>query len=389
MSRHDINVIRCGVLVALMFCTSFTRAGEPIVQVVRVPDGGIYPQVQTDTQGRVHLIYFKGDPRHGDIFYVRSDNDGATFTAPIRVNSQPESAIVIGTIRGPHLSIGRFDRPHVAWMGSEKAEPKVNGKSAPMLYTRLASAGDAFEPQRNIIQKHSGLDGGGSVAADRDGNVYVAWHAPESGDGEQDRQVWIARSRDDGATFDDESAAIPRKTGVCGCCGLNIIAADNGRVFIVFRSASEMVHRDIYLLASTNSGKTFKIIATDPWKVAKCVMSTVAFARSGDEILAAWETQEQIRLAALNPDGSATDSISMPRAGTNRKHASIAVNSRGEFLVAWTEGTGWNTGGTVVWQVFNEERQPVVGQSGRFDGLPPWSVPAVFAAQDGSFKAIY
>src|SRR5439155_417169 len=118
---------------------------------------------------------------------------------------------------GPHLAIGRFGRPHVAWMGSEKAEPKVNGK-APMLYTRLTSTGDAFEQERNVVQKHPGLDGGGSVAADRDGNVYVAWHAPESSDSEQDRQVWIARSHDDGATFDAESAAIPKKTGVCGCC---------------------------------------------------------------------------------------------------------------------------------------------------------------------------
>ena len=35
-----------------------------------------------------------------------------------------------------------------------------------MLYTRLNDTGDAFEPQRNVIQKRVGLDGGGSVAAD-------------------------------------------------------------------------------------------------------------------------------------------------------------------------------------------------------------------------------
>ena len=68
---------------------------------------------------------------------------------------------------------------HVAWMGSNQAEPKADGGTAtPMLYSRLDDAGTCFEPQRNIIQAHPGLDGGGSVAADPLGNVYVTWHAP-------------------------------------------------------------------------------------------------------------------------------------------------------------------------------------------------------------------
>src|SRR5206468_6887479 len=133
----------------------------------------------------------------------------------------------------------------------------------------------------------------------------------------------------------------------------------------------------------------FQIIATDPWRVAKCVMSTAAFARHGDDVLAAWETHEQIRLVSLSPDGSATQPVSMPGEGKGRKHPSIAVNARGEFVVAWTEETGWNKGGTVVWQLFSQEGQPVSGQSGRFDGLEPWSVPAVIAALDGSFKVFF
>lgn len=62
-------------LVALLIFTSLgsTHGSEPKVQRAAVPDGGIHPQVQTDSRGRVHLIYFKGEARHGDIFYARSD----------------------------------------------------------------------------------------------------------------------------------------------------------------------------------------------------------------------------------------------------------------------------------------------------------------------------
>jgi len=238
----------CLLALALGISGSSAHAAEPKVRAVRVPDDGIHPQAQVDGRGRVHLIYFKGDPLHGDIYYVRSGDGGTSFTTPpLRVNSVSESAVITGTIRGPRLALGRGDRPHVAWMGSDKAKSKVNGKTAvPMLYTRLDEAGDAFEPQKHVIHSHPGLDGGGSVAADHEGNVYVAWHAPEHRKSDEaDRQVWVARSRDDGKTFEPEVAAIPKRTGVCGCCGMNVFAAEDGRVFVVFRSATEMVNRDI------------------------------------------------------------------------------------------------------------------------------------------------
>ena len=52
------------------------------------------------------------------------------------------------------------------------------------------------------------LDGGGSIGADKEGNVYVAWHATseDAPEGEADRRLWVACSRDDGATFADEAA---------------------------------------------------------------------------------------------------------------------------------------------------------------------------------------
>src|SRR5262245_26983337 len=114
------------------------RAAEPAdrVTLLRVPQGGIQPQVAVDAHGTVHLVYYRGDPRQGDLFYARS-SDGTTFSEPIPVNSQPGSAIAAGNIRGAHLAVGKNGRAHVAWMGADKAEPRAPGGAAPMLYTRL------------------------------------------------------------------------------------------------------------------------------------------------------------------------------------------------------------------------------------------------------------
>src|SRR6185503_15941898 len=149
-----------------------------------------------------HLIYFQGNPASGDICYVRKAPGEDAFSKPIRVNSQPGSAIAIGSIRGAQLALGRGGRVHVAWMGSQNAQPAMisGARTTPMLYTRLDASGQAFEPERNILTWAAGLDGGGSVAADPKGNVYVAWHAspPDNKRGEAGRAVFVAVSRDDG-----------------------------------------------------------------------------------------------------------------------------------------------------------------------------------------------
>ncbi len=66
-----------------------------------------------------------------------------------------------------------------------------------MFYSRLNDGGTAFEPERNLMTRTFGLDGGGTLAADTVGNVYVAWHGkiPGAADGEAGRQVWMAVSR--------------------------------------------------------------------------------------------------------------------------------------------------------------------------------------------------
>src|ERR1019366_449896 len=82
-------------------------AAAPVVTTMRVPDNGLQPQVAIDSRDTVHMIYYKGEAGAGDIFYVRSTDGGATFSRPIRVNSQRGSAIAMGTIRGAQLAIGK------------------------------------------------------------------------------------------------------------------------------------------------------------------------------------------------------------------------------------------------------------------------------------------
>jgi len=233
------------------------------VTVLRVPNGGIQPQVLADAMGTLHLIYYKGDPGAGDLFYVRREASQERFSDPIRVNSRQASAIAAGSVRGGQIALGKGGRIHVAWNDSGKA----GGEG--VLYARMDDSGTAFEEQRNLLQTTSIMDGGCTVAADDAGNVYVAWHALKTGDerGEVRRKVWVARSVDEGKTFSGEAAAWAKPTGVCPCCSMRAFAAGQGSVYALYRSATDGVDRDIYLLASTDQGKNFQGTLIHNWKV--------------------------------------------------------------------------------------------------------------------------
>jgi hypothetical protein len=364
------------------------RAGA--VTLLRVPEKGIQPQVAVDAKGIVHMIYFRGRPGGGDVFYVRSDDFGAHFSAPLQVNSQPGSVIAIGTIRGAHLALGKNGRVHVAWMGSGKAEQHEHGHATPMLYSRLNDHGTAFEPQRNVIHSAVGLDGGGSVAADDSGNVYVAWHAPAPGaKGEETRRVWVARSTDEGKTFAPEEPASEAATGACGCCGMRAFGNGKGNLYVLYRSAAHEVNRDTYLLASMDQGSTFQSECLHKWSIRACPMSSFALAAVDAGVVAAWETEGQVYFARVDPhSGKRSEPVSAPGAGRDRKHPVVAGNARKATILAWTEGTGWERGGAVAWQVFDKDGRPTA-EKGRTDGVPTWSSVAVFARPDGGFTVVY
>src|SRR5438128_1652108 len=224
--------MRTTQVIALVICAtaiggsaSPDRLHRAAVTVSRLAGGGIQPQAAVDGAGGVHVIFFRGEPAHGDLFYMRSTDGGRTFSTPIRVNSTPGAAIATGTVRGGQIAVGRTARVHVAWNGSRSVGPA----STPMFYTRLNSDGTAFEPERSVMHGAYNIDGGGAVAADQNGHVYVVWHANAPGEREEgQRRVWVARSDDDGRTFEPERAVFDEPTGACGCCGLGAFADRRG-----------------------------------------------------------------------------------------------------------------------------------------------------------------
>jgi len=397
MLKAILVAVGVGASVMWTLAGSVATAAGPSVEIVRVPHQGIQPEVVVDATGTVHLLYFAGEPRAGDLYYVRSTDYRTTFSTPVRVNSQQGSAIATGTVRGGQLAIGRGGRVHVVWNGSDEAKPRglvnpASGKAeAPFLYTRSNANGTAFESQRDLARRSYGVDGGGSIAADATGAVFAAWHALPLGgaNGEEHRVVWIARSTDDGATFLDETPAWKEPTGACGCCGLRLFAGPSNALFLLYRSATAMTHRDLYVLESIDRGQTFRGSEVQPWEIGACPMTSMSIASNSNEVFGAWETAGQVYFGAIDTkEARVPTPIAAPGDSGTRKHPRLAVNANGSVLFVWTEGTAWSRGGSLAWQTFDRTGRPIASRGSR-PGIPAWSFATPIARPDGSFVILY
>ena len=113
-------------------------------------------------------------------------------------------------------------------------------------------------------------------------------------------------------------------------------------------------------------------------------MSTMALVQGQSGVIAAWETNGQIYFAGTRSGTTAFEEPqSAPGTGRGRKHPALAINGRGEMLLAWTEGTDWQRGGALAWQVFDKEGKPTSAGGRVEEGIPVWGLPTAVAIDTG------
>jgi hypothetical protein len=113
-------------------------------------------------------------------------------------------------------------------------------------------------------------------------------------------------------------------------------------------------------------------------------MSTMTFVQGPNGVLAAWDTDGQIYYTTIKP--GTTDFAkpqSAPGTGKARKHPALGVNAEGEMILVWTEGTAWQKGGALVWQVYDKSGKPTEEKGRVESGIPVWGLPTVVATDKG------
>ena len=141
----------------------------------------------------------------------------------------------------------------------------------------------------------------------------------------------------------------------------------------------------MYLLTSSDRGRSFKEDLVSQWELNACPMTTDCISEAGADALIAWQTEGQVYYAtAFRSD---PQSLGCRRCAGSRKRSEISrcgQNSQGDVLLAWTEGTAWKRGGSLAWQVFDAQGRPSEVKGGA-PGVPVWGLVAVFSDSRGGF----
>ena len=352
------------------------EASRAAVATLRIPEGGRLPRAVVDAEGTLHVVHVGGGTHRADLFHVTRESGTPGWSGPRRVNSRELSVSGVGPVDGAQLAVGPDNRLHVVWLQAEPAR---------FFYTRSLEDGSGFEPQRDLSTGREGnVEAGPAVAVDRGGNVFVFWHAGAVEDAR--RSVHLAVSRDGGTTFEPARRVGAGTEGACACCSLAAMADSEGAVHVSYRGAGDNVRRAQRLLTSTDQGRSFSDRLVHPWELEACPVSTTNLFAGPRGLTAAWETRGQVHFA----DVGRLEAVRSPpgKARFRRKNPVVAVNARGDTLLAWGDGPGFSFGGSLHWQVFDAAGR-ALGEPGGGAGTIIAGSTVAAVVQDGRFLVIF
>ncbi|HEY9719633.1 MAG TPA: hypothetical protein V6C69_19295 [Trichormus sp.] len=370
-----------GIALLCLVSASFAQSDSSNVKLIHLPAGATQPQAIVDAAGTIHLMYYKGNQYHGDLFYVKASTSAPdSFSPEVRINSVPDSACALGTIRGGKLALGRNNRIYVVWNGSPRTAK--NG-TLPFFFSQSAD-GKAFTPQRNVIQGKEFIDGGGSVTADDQGNVYLLWHAIATKNAaETTGRIYMLKSGNDGATFGTARTIDKAGQGTCGCCSMSATAY-GGMIYVLYRASGAGTARNTNMLISRNGGATFSSECVQEWQSNVCPGTSFSIATASGDVVGAWETKGHLFFAKL---ADIPLHIKAAPNGSEQRYPSLSLGRDGSTLLTWTKGAGWQKGGTLQWQAYDHDFHPV-GSQGSSGDTPVWSFSSAVAL-NGNHYAIY
>jgi hypothetical protein len=301
---------------------------------VNTPAKGEVPDAEIDTSGAVHIAYVSGQ----DAYYVKSLDQGKSFSAPMRINSEPGTVHPANMFRGPDIAIGKGGRVHVAWYVNAY-QRKLPKDQWGVFYAHLDPGESAFSVSKNLNQKPSDNY---SLAADEKGDVAVVWMAGK---------LFVNTSSDNGNSFglaESVPAADP-----CECCASRALLGRDGSLYVAYREKANNV-RDMHLLIRGRGQRIFskQKISSTPWQINACPMTGTFLGPAKNGLVAAWETKGQVFYARIDSESSLMAPKEIKAAGKGKWPLALAAPD-GTVLVSWKEGAN------LFWQLHDAMDRPL------------------------------
>jgi hypothetical protein len=364
-------------------CAAESPASQSQVHVVRPPRDSFVPDVVLDTRGVLHMVY----ARNKNAEYVRSADNGVTWTDPVIVNTEGTVEFKMGE-RGPKLALGRDCTIHVVWV-----DCWAPGVKTYVRYARSRDGRNSFE-SRKALSSMSGVDGV-TVTADGTGHILAFWHVNLPPQSTIPSATWLhlARSDDDGATFrHDEPIRIDNLGALaCSMCMMRARVGSDGDVSLAFRSAEGNI-RDFYVLKGKPNENRFTALRVnrDDWLLKSCPMCGPELTVGPDgRQYCAFMSRHRVYWSVS--DESLTEfklHVSTPAPEDDEIYPSAVANRARFVLLVWQVGPMSVTGkATVKWACYDRSGQPT-GQQGTVGTTTSGTKATAFVGTDDNFYIV-
>jgi len=315
-----------------------------LVWIERTPEGElIHAAGAASMAGHTHLA-------QTDLWFVRSTDGGASFSAPVRINAE------VGGVWGfpvskPRIRVARDGTIHVFYPGNAM-DPKSGKPIVLPMYARSTDHGRSFSAARVLgalpeTDNSHIIEGGlanaecfGTMTIDDQGGVYAYWvDTRDMGDDSPNGKIFSAVSHDNGQSFGADFEVFP--ADACPCCQITATVAD-GRIYLGSRQVDAEGRRDSTVAISTDRGRSFQPRVRwggAHWKIDACPLKPTAIAVDGDAIFAAaFDGGAQPQGASLSRSldgGRSFEPAVALHPGAGMSDAPVVAVVAGKVVAAW------------------------------------------------------
>lgn len=284
-----------------------------------------------EMEGKARLISFT------------SSDGGDSFSDPVPVSLS--GAWVFGNGEsGPALALGSRGLC-AAWHQAR------TGGGGTEVVVSWSDTGEQWSKPVRLADQAGIWHGYVSLASAPDGSVYATWL--DGRDKPTDSMdVYLARSTDGGKSF-GKNVRVARRASIA--CRPAIAVTADGAIHIAWRGVDESNQRDVYLATSRDSGTTFSeptSLASDGWKVADSPRSGPTLAASEEGLHISWYSEGKggkdagIRWTTSADCARTFAPITLVSQGIfDTNHPTLSVNAAGRVHLTFqgrpNGGNGW------------------------------------------------